>query len=103
MRRGQEGLVLLPHVLRNNFDHGSPHGRPWTFAMTPSSPCLGRYMTRPSFVRTLLMRPRQPRRLALSETTWHVVLLGPGSPLLAYRPVLLRHRGLGKVQNRSHI
>jgi hypothetical protein len=36
------------------------------------------------------------RWLTLSKTTRHVVLLGHGSLLLAHRPVLLRHRGLGE-------
>ena len=37
-----------------------------TFAMAPSSPCLGRYMTRPSSVRTPLMRPLRLSRMTTS-------------------------------------
>ena len=42
------------------------------------------------------------RWLTLSKTTRHVVLLGHGSLLLAYRPVLLRHTSFGKVEH-GHI
>ena len=46
------------------------------------------------------------RGLTLSETTWQVVLLGHGSLLFPYRPVLLRHgeihKELGGFHTSSH-
>jgi hypothetical protein len=41
--------------------------------------------------------------LTLSETTRHVVLLGHSSLLFGYRPVLIRHRGLGEIEKRADI